>query len=84
MNNEKEIEESLKSCLCCKCHYRHLDDKKCVKTLMKDINKLYSKRNETIKKISALFEEDFLYYDGWALDKWYEIKDILEKEYWED
>lgn len=40
--------------------------------------------NETLEKIARLFEEEFIYYDGWALDKWYEIKDILEKEYWKD
>lgn len=91
MKSEQEIEKGLQSCadfLCGECPYQYLDDKeysmRCIHTLVEDANKLYYKRNKTLEKIAALFEEDFVYYQGWALDKWYEIKDILEEEYWED
>lgn len=43
-----------------------------------------SPANKTLEKIAKLFEEEFLYYEGWSLDKWYEIKNILEEEYWKN
>lgn len=43
-----------------------------------------SPANLTLEKIAKLFEGEFVYRNGWALYKLYEIKDILEKEYWDD